>query len=199
MAVLEAGRVTETSAACLVDAPLAEQEQRALDARLWEAAKAGDAAAVERLAGEGASADAKDEDGWPAVVIAAREGHTEVVEALLRLGCDPNAPDGGGVTALMVAAIHGHGGVVSALLEHGGAELDAVNKNGATALMHAANGGHVAIAAQLVEAGADATLRATGGAWEGKTALEIAETTESWDSEETKQGKAEVAALLRQR
>ena len=29
------------------------------------------------------------------------------------------------------------------------------------------------------------------------TALEIAETIEGWDSEETKQGKAEVAALLR--
>ena len=48
-----------------------------------------------RLAGEGASLEAKDMYGveYPAVVWAAAGGHTEVVEALLRLGCDPNAPD----------------------------------------------------------------------------------------------------------
>ena len=96
---------------------------------------------MERLAGEGASADAKDEDGEPAVVMAADWGHTEVVEALLRLGCDPNAPNPFGITALTEAAYHGHGGVVGALLEHGGVELDAVNKYGETALMKAAANG----------------------------------------------------------
>ena len=72
-----------------------------------------------RLAGEGASADAK-QDGWPAVVWAAYKGHTEAVETLLRLGCDPNAPDQYGRTALMHAASRGRGGVVGALLKHGG-------------------------------------------------------------------------------
>ena len=159
----------------------------ALDAQLCTAAGGGDAAAVVRLAGEGASADAKGkmlgrdrcpavamaaaEYGIPAVVAAAVEGHTEVVEALLRLGCDPNAPRLGGFTALMHAAGEGRGGVVGALLEHGGAELDAVSSDGWTALMFAAIHGHAAVAAQLVEAGADATLRATGGDHEGKTAL----------------------------
>ena len=89
-------------------AALSAEEQEALDARLFEAAEGGDAAAVERLAGEGASADAKDEHEKPAVAAAAMKGHTEVVEALLRLGCDPNAPDAeGGATALMFAAISG--------------------------------------------------------------------------------------------
>ena len=151
--------------------PLTEEERLALDAQLYTAAKDGDAAAVERLAGEGASADAKHEGGWPAVVWAAHQGHTEVVEALLRLGCDPNAPNRNGGTALMDAAGKGHGGVVGALLEHGGADLDAVDSEGGTALMLAAAYGNAAVAAQLVEAGADATLRATGGGWEGKTAL----------------------------
>mgnify|MGYP001280437034 CR=1 FL=1 len=108
-------------------AALSAEEQRALDAQLWEAAAGGDAAAVVRLAGEGASADAKDEHGEPAVVWAAYWGHTEAVEALLRLGCDPNAPNSAGGTALMYAALNGQGGVVGALLEHGGAELDAVD------------------------------------------------------------------------
>ena len=191
-AVLEAGRVTETIAACLVDAPLAEQEQRALDARLWEAAEGGDAAAVVRLAREGASADAKDKNGYPAVAVAAYQGHTEVVEALLRLGCDPNAPSSGR-TALMLAAISGHSGVVGALLEHGGLDLDTVghgpaNSGGWTALMLAALSGQAAVVAQLVEAGADATLRTTGGGpLGGKTALGIAEANREF----------EVAAVLR--
>ena len=140
-------------------AALSAEEQEALDARLWAAAEGGDAAAVARLAGEGASADAKGktlgrdrcpavamaaaEYGIPAVVAAAVEGHTEVVEALLRLGCDPNAPLSNGTTALMAAAGLGHGGVVGALLEHGGADLDAVDKHhGQTALMLAAAKGH---------------------------------------------------------
>ena len=42
------------------------------------------------------------------------------------------------------------------------------------------------------------TISATGGDDEGKTALEIAEKVESWESDETKKGKAEVAALLRE-
>ena len=79
----------------------------ALDARLWKAASAGDAAALERLAAEGASADARDErHGCPAVCQAAYKGHTEVVEALLRLGCDPDAPyesDANTETALLIA------------------------------------------------------------------------------------------------
>ena len=168
-------------------AALSAEEQEALDARLWAAAAGGDAAAVVRLAGEGASADAKDEGGCPAVVVAANQGHTEVVEALLRLGCDPNAPDRDGGTALMMAAYEGRGGVVGTLLQHGGAELDTANKYGKTALMLAAAMGRTAVAAQLVEAGADATPRATGGTDEGKTALEMAEA----------EGHAKVAALLR--
>ena len=64
-----------------------------------------------------------------------------------------------------------------------------------TALLWAAESGQAAVVAQLVEAGADATLRATGGPREGKTALEIAEDP---SPAPVKQGHAEVTALLRQ-
>ena len=141
---------------------LSAEDQAALDEQLFSAAYQGDAAAIERLAGEGASPDAKDE-GDPAVGWAARKGHTAAVEALLRLGADPNATE----------------------------------TNGWTALMLAANNGQAECARLLLEAGADATLRATGGYWEGKTALEWAEKVESWDYEQSRKGKAEVAALLR--
>ena len=185
--VLEAGRLTETIAACLVYTPLSAEEQRALDAQLFCAAAsaAGEAAKVELLAGEGANVEAR-KFGQPLVVGAARKGHTQVVEALLRLGCDPNARDPAYGSTALVEAARGHGGVVSALLKHGGAELDAVDNDGRTALMHAVANGRAAIAAQLVEAGADATLRATGGWARGKTALEIAKAG----------GHAEIAALL---
>ena len=143
-------------------AALSAEEQEALDARLWAAADGGDAAAVVRLAGEGASADAKNERGMPAVAEAAWKGHTEVVEALLRLGCDPNAPNQQGNTALIMAASRGHGGVVGALLEHGGVELDAVDWAAQTALMWAAENGTADCAeAQAVVLGCSA-MRACG-------------------------------------
>ena len=134
---------------------LSAEAQAALDGQLWEAATKGDVAAIERLAAEGASPNAKDKHGRPAVYMAAHHGRAGVVSALVRLRADPDAKTSYGTTALMAAAWNGKVECVRALL-----------------------------------AGeADRTLRATGGMYEGKTALEIAEEF----------GEAEVAALLRER
>ena len=133
---------------------LSAEAQAALDGQLCEAAKKGDAAAIERLAAEGASPSAK-KGGWPAVVTAAVGGHAGAVSALARLGADLDARD---------------------------------DDDGCTALMRAALEGQVECARALLAGGADRTLRATGGGWKGKTALELAE----------EYGKAEVAALLRE-
>ena len=105
----------------------------ALGVRLCDAAGAGDAAAIERLAGEGASPDAKDEEGQPAVVLAA--WHTAAMEALLRLGADPNAADSAGATALMWTGANGHAETVAALLQ-GGAAVDAATEYGMTCLLY---------------------------------------------------------------
>ena len=147
----------ETNRAWAAGQPaLSADAQAALDEQLWDAVQKGDAAAIERLAAEGASPDAKGGPyGNPAVYIAAQSGHAGAVSALARLGADPDARwDSLGITALMGAAFHGRVECVRALLA----------------------------------GGADRTLRATGGGWEGKTALEIAEA----------EGKAEAAALLRE-
>ena len=86
------------------------------------------------------------------------------------------------------AAINGHAGAVSALARLG-ADLDAREDSvGFTALMGAAYHGKVECARALLAGGADRTLRATGGAWKGETALQLAE----------EEGEAEVAALLRE-
>ena len=98
---------------------LSAEAQAVLDKQLCDAATSGDAAAIGRLVAKGASPNAKDKDGEPAVVAAAVPGHTEVVEALLRLGCDPNAPDEYGTTALMWAAMNRHLEVVRALVDAG--------------------------------------------------------------------------------
>ena len=80
-----------------------------------------------------------------------------------------------------------------AMLLQSGAAVDATNNNGVTALMRAAYMGEVECARLLLEAGADASLRATGGPFKGMAALEVAETKgEGWYCEE-------VAALLRGR
>ena len=69
-----------------------------------------------------------------------------------------------------------------------GADLNArEDMYGWTALVVAAAWGHVECARALLVGGADRTLRATGGHWNGKTALQIAEARR----------KAAVALLLR--
>ena len=104
-------------------------EQAALDERLWDAAEKGDVAAIERLAAEGASPDAKDERGDPAVATAALKGHAGAVSALVRLGADPDARNSVGDTALMSAAAERQVECVRALLA-GGADRTLRSKYG---------------------------------------------------------------------
>ena len=60
-----------------------------MDKQLYDAAMKGDAAAIERLAAEGASPDAKDdEDGMTALMHVALNGQVECVRALLDAGAD---------------------------------------------------------------------------------------------------------------
>eukprot|EP01045_Picozoa_sp_COSAG04_P039121 COSAG04_NODE_10804_length_752_cov_0.863706_2_plen_141_part_00 len=127
-------------------------------------------AAIERLAAEGASPDAKGHEfhgsGLPAVCRAACAGHAGAVSALVRLGTD----------------------------------LDATNSDGWTALMWAAWYGEVECVRALLAGGADRTLQATRHWAKGKTALEIAqEGNQLWQSgaelSARKQRCAEVEAL----
>ena len=100
-------------------AALSAEARKALDGQLWDAAMKGDAAAIERLAAEGASPNAKNEYGEPAVWKAAYRGHAGAVSALVRLGGDLDATDSDGRTALMGAAWMGQVECVRALLAGG--------------------------------------------------------------------------------
>ena len=71
--------------------------------------KFGDAREIEEALRNGANANAKDNDGWTALMQAAVHGHTETAELLLKHGADVNAKRNDGSTALMQAAVNGHG------------------------------------------------------------------------------------------
>ena len=127
-----------------------------MDAQLWDAAQQGDAAAIvaiERLAAQGASPDAKSGNGEPAVWRAAFRGHVGAVTALARLGADLDARSSSdGTTALMDAAFYGEVELVRALLA-GGADssLRATrgHRVGKTALEMAEQAGKAEVVALL--------------------------------------------------
>jgi ankyrin repeat protein len=96
----------------------AKAPQWQLDGQLWDAAHGGDVAAIERLVAEGASPDAMNSAGEPALHTAAM-GNAGTVSALVRLGADLNVRDSCGDTALMVATTQGDVQCVRALLAGG--------------------------------------------------------------------------------
>ena len=68
---------------------------------LLDAARNGDTEAVKALIDAGAGLNAKDEDGWTALIWASEEGHTEIAKELISAGADVNAQDKDGRTVLM--------------------------------------------------------------------------------------------------
>lgn len=130
------------------------------DGALHEAARADDAAELERLLEAGGAVDAQNRIGYTPLMEAAREGHVDVVARLLAGGADPahrgNAL-GMGMTVLHLAADRDRADVVRLLLDRGLA-VDAGNAQGTTALAWALGEGALATAAVLLDAGADPTV-----------------------------------------
>jgi ankyrin repeat protein len=133
---------------------------------LLEAAKAGDAAEVEKLLEQGADVNAKGKYGMTALMVAVEGGHTETVKALIDAGADVNAKNIDGWTAwtaLMWAVMEGHTEIVKVLIESG-AEVNArENITDETALIKAASGGHAEMVKVLMDAGADVNAKNKDG------------------------------------
>ena len=174
----------ETYAERPLENPVNDAEaMSAKEMELARAAERSELQTMERLIAEGVSADAKDGDGYPALLMAARGGHLDALKLLRRHGANLDATNSGGGTALMMAVINGKADCAEALLEWG-ADKDAADKNGYTALHQAAYRGQLECARLLVRARADRAKKNN----KGQTALEVAR----------QEGKAEVAALLEQ-
>ena len=126
---------------------------------------------MERLLAQGVSAEAKDENGDPAPVLAAMKGHLDALKLLRRHGANLDATDPStGSTALTVAAGNGKADCAEALLEWG-ADKDAAGKyDGNTALHFAAMMGQLECARLLVRARADRAEKNK----QGHTALDLA-------------------------
>ena len=124
-----------------------------LDASLLDAIHRGNIAAVGKLLSEGANANAKDEEGTPALMQCVVYAETECMKLLLDRGADPNARNAAGATALIWAA--GDAAKVKLLLARN-ADVNASSGPGRTALLVAAaqDGTHQIVAA-LLKAGAD--------------------------------------------
>jgi ankyrin repeat protein len=90
--------------------------------------------------------NAKNKEGYTALIRAAWNGHTTIVELLLAApGIDVNAKTKNDDTALITAAENGHTAIVELLLAAPGIDVNASDEDGNTALTVAVAEGHTAV------------------------------------------------------
>lgn len=114
----------------------------------------GNVETVRLLLGKGANVNAKDNEGWHPLQLAAKRGDIEIVRLLLENGAEVNATNVDGVTALGSAVYRGYTDVAKLLVEKG-ADINAKEKNKITPLMVAAGAGQTNAVEFLLNMGAD--------------------------------------------
>src|SRR4051812_35614427 len=139
--------------ACLAAVALVSAASANGDARIADAARRRDAAAIQTLIGQGADVKGRLPDGATALHWAAHWDDAATAQVLIRAGSDVNAVNDLGVTPLSLACQNANLTVASALLE-AGANANAPLKSGETPLMTAARTGNRALVAALAARGA---------------------------------------------
>jgi ankyrin repeat protein len=104
-----------------------------LGEELLETAEEGDVQEVRSLIEEGADVNARDEDDFTPLHVAAEYGHTDVAALLIEWGADVNAQDDMGWTPLHKAAIWSRTEAAAVLLERG-ADVNVRDDEGCTPL-----------------------------------------------------------------
>ena len=99
---------------------------------LHRSAKAGDIEGLNAALGAGLDVNARDRQGWTALMHAVNKGFTLMVPPLLetKADVDMRAPDG--ATALFMAAVYGHSEIITLLME-AGADISIRGPKGKTA------------------------------------------------------------------
>lgn len=121
---------------------MSRQEQKKAEARLIEAAGAGDAEGVKAALAAGARTEVSDASGRTPLLLASLGDHVAVARALVEAGADPDAQDDRDDSAWLVTGVTGSVEMMRTLLP---AEPDQTLRNrfGGTALIPAAERGHV--------------------------------------------------------
>ena len=109
---------------------------------LTVAATEGNLAEVERMIGEGANLEARDQARRTALLLSTRNNHVDVARALIAAGADVNAKDNNRDTPFLYAGAEGRNDILKLILERGRANLADTNRYGGTALIPAAHHGH---------------------------------------------------------
>jgi ankyrin repeat protein len=123
------------------------------DKAFFDAVKSWDRETVAMSIKEGFNVNAKDKDGYTALLIAAEKGDPEMTRLLLEKGAEVNARDKDGYTALMYVAYAGNLEMAKILIKNG-ADVNLRDKDGWTALMFARVGKKADIAELLRKSGA---------------------------------------------
>ena len=98
---------------------MSEWEARGFVSRFLQYVAEGKTKDVRRVLGMGLDPNARNADGWTALMKAAEGGHMETAEFLIKMGAEVDARNHLGTTALNRAISGGHVDTVGMLLEHG--------------------------------------------------------------------------------
>jgi ankyrin repeat protein len=123
------------------------------DARLAEAAKNGDAAAVRALVEQKVDVNAPGPDGTPPLYWAIQSDDLATTQLLIRAGADVKTPNRYGITPIGIAAGNGNVAMIRALLE-AGADPNTVDPANETPLISAVRSGEFDAVRLLLEHGA---------------------------------------------
>jgi ankyrin repeat protein len=86
---------------------------------LLDAVYEGDLQRVKSVLDQGADVNAKDIDGWTALMYASLNGYADIVKYLIDHGADINVKNKYGETALLLASKHDYQDIVALLESHG--------------------------------------------------------------------------------
>lgn len=121
----------------------------------FQACEKGEVEKVRHLIKEGVKVNAKDEQGWTALLSAAESGQKEIVELLISSGADPLLADKTcGCVPMRLAAGRGYMDIAKILIDHY-PNVDVMEYDGDTALVWAASYGHEELVRFLLDKGAD--------------------------------------------